>query len=59
MSIHYTHAFVGYIYRDESNFKAVWTLSDHNATWSDITGVAVTCWYKNNNRLSKVASQMS
>ena len=34
-------------------FIAVGTSSDHNATWSDITGVTLTCWYINNNRLSK------
>ena len=37
---------------------ANWSLSDHSASWSDITDVGLTCQYRDDNRLWKVASQM-
>ena len=44
-------------FSDENNLViAAWTLSDHTAICSDITGVAVTCKYRSNIRYSKVAS---
>ena len=45
---------------DDNNFLIpAWTLSDHSATLYDIIDVALTCKYRNDNRLSKVASQIS